>query len=109
MMMIFCVLIMMMIFWENPKGESELLKRSPFSLCVTRWRFIYPNKDFMKALGEIQPKFGADNQELESLYINGIVPHGKEFDNVRDTLERLVEQTRHSERTPIMSVRYISI
>ena len=59
----------------------------------------------MKALGEVQPKFGADNQELEELYINGIVSHGKEFENVRVTLERLVEQTRSSERTPIMSVR----
>lgn len=61
----------------------------------------------MKALGEVQPKFGADNQELESLYINGIVHHSKEFKNVSDTLARLVEQTRNSERTPIMSVRHI--
>lgn len=57
------------------------------------------------ALGEVQPKFGADNQELSALYSNGIVSYGPEFDDVRTTLERLVLQTRVSERTPIMSVR----
>lgn len=58
----------------------------------------------MLALQEVQPKFGADNQELQSLYANGIVPYGPEFDDVVTTLGRLVEQTRVSERTPIMSV-----
>lgn len=62
-------------------------------------------QDFEKALEEVLPKFGADNQELQTLYANGIVPYGKEFQDVRVTLERLVEQTRLSERTPIMSVR----
>lgn len=62
-------------------------------------------QDFMMALGEVHPKFGADNQELQALYANGIVPYGGEFEDVRVTLERLVEQTRMSERTPIMSVR----
>lgn len=69
----------------------------PKNLIVT-W------KDFMLALQEVQPKFGADNQELQSLYANGIVPYGPEFDDVVTTLGRLVEQTRVSERTPIMSV-----
>lgn len=59
----------------------------------------------MLALGEVQPKFGADNQELQTLYANGIVPYGREFEDVSATLSRLVEQTRSSERTPIMSVR----
>lgn len=57
------------------------------------------------ALGEVQPKFGADNQELSTLYGNGIVSYGPEFDDVCTTLARLVQQTRVSERTPIMSVR----
>lgn len=60
----------------------------------------------MLALGEVQPKFGADNSELQALYANGIVSYGREFEEVRTTLGRLVEQTRISERTPIMSVRY---
>lgn len=59
----------------------------------------------MLALKEVQPKFGADNQELQALYANGIVPYGAEFDDVSVTLGRLVDQTRVSERTPIMSVR----
>ncbi|CAN0493737.1 unnamed protein product, partial [Hapterophycus canaliculatus] len=61
-------------------------------------------QDFQRALTEVQPKFGADNQELQALYANGIVPYGQEFEDVRTTLGRLVEQTRLSERTPIMSV-----
>lgn len=59
----------------------------------------------MLALGEVHPKFGADNQELQTLYANGIVTYGPQFKDVVTTLERLVEQTRVSERTPIMSVR----
>eukprot|EP00903_Cladosiphon_okamuranus_P006984 g6797.t1 len=65
---------------------------------VVQWQ------DFQRALGEVQPKFGADNQELQTLYANGIVPYSQEFEDVRTTLGRLVEQTRLSERTPIMSV-----
>lgn len=59
----------------------------------------------MRALDEVHPKFGADSQELSALYANGIVPYGSEFEDVRVTLGRLVEQTRVSEKTPIMSVR----
>lgn len=62
-------------------------------------------QDFQSALGEVHPKFGADSQELETLYANGIVPYSQEFDEVQVTLGRLIEQTRLSERTPIMSVR----
>ncbi|CAN0246375.1 unnamed protein product [Ectocarpus sp. 4 AP-2014] len=65
---------------------------------VVRW------KDFQSALCEVHPKFGADSQELETLYANGIVPYSQEFDEVQVTLGRLIEQTRLSERTPIMSV-----
>lgn len=57
----------------------------------------------------MQPKFGADNQELQTLYANGIVSYSQEFEDVRTTLGRLVEQTRLSERTPIMSVRHPSL
>ncbi|CAB1103703.1 unnamed protein product [Ectocarpus sp. CCAP 1310/34] len=66
---------------------------------IVRW------KDFQSALCEVHPKFGADSQELETLYANGIVPYSQEFDKVQVTLGRLIEQTRLSERTPIMSVR----
>lgn len=70
-----------------------------------RHRCFRRGQDFQRALGEVQPKFGADNQELQTLYANGIVPYSQQFEDVRTTLGRLIEQTRLSERTPIMSVR----
>ncbi len=33
--------------------------------------------DFERALTEIQPKFGANNEELTALYWNGVVSYGK--------------------------------
>ncbi|KAG5179613.1 P-loop containing nucleoside triphosphate hydrolase protein [Tribonema minus] len=67
------------------------------TLCVM-WQ------DFELALCEIQPKFGANNEELSAMYRNGIVHYGPAFEDISSTLRRLVEQTRTSERTPLMSV-----
>ena len=60
--------------------------------------------DLERALDDIEPKFGAKSQELKALYRNGFVPYGDSFDNLMSTLERLVEQVRTSDRTPLMSV-----
>lgn len=61
-------------------------------------------EDLERALGDIEPKFGAKSQELKAYYRNGFVPYGDSFDNLMGTLERLVEQVRSSPRTPLMSV-----
>lgn len=60
--------------------------------------------DFERALDEIQPKFGAKSQELKAFYRNGFVPYGDSFDNLIQTMERLVEQVRSSTKTPLMSI-----
>ena len=60
--------------------------------------------DFEQALGDVEPKFGAKSQELKAHYRNGFVPYGDSFDLMMSTLERLVEQVRTSDRTPLMSV-----
>eukprot|EP00539_Tryblionella_compressa_P007397 CAMPEP_0178763970 /NCGR_PEP_ID=MMETSP0744-20121128/17509_1 /TAXON_ID=913974 /ORGANISM="Nitzschia punctata, Strain CCMP561" /LENGTH=758 /DNA_ID=CAMNT_0020419049 /DNA_START=105 /DNA_END=2381 /DNA_ORIENTATION=+ len=60
--------------------------------------------DFERALGDVEPKFGAKAQELKAYYRNGFVPYGDSFDLMMSTLERLVEQVRTSDRTPLMSV-----
>uniref|UniRef100_A0A7S2MX11 Vesicle-fusing ATPase n=1 Tax=Helicotheca tamesis TaxID=374047 RepID=A0A7S2MX11_9STRA len=60
--------------------------------------------DFDRALNDVQPKFGAKSQELKALYRNGFVPYGDEFDMLMGTMDRLVEQVRASEKTPLMSV-----
>mmetsp|Transcript_20686 Transcript_20686/g.43183 ORF Transcript_20686/g.43183 Transcript_20686/m.43183 type:complete len:759 (+) Transcript_20686:106-2382(+) len=60
--------------------------------------------DFRKALDDVAPKFGAKSQELKALYRNGFVPYGDSFDMLMGNMERLIEQVRTSEKTPLMSV-----
>ena len=63
-------------------------------------------QDFEMAMEahDVEPKFGAKSQELKAFYRNGFVPYGDSFDNMMATLERLVNQVRESDRTPLMSV-----
>jgi len=60
--------------------------------------------DFERALGDVEPKFGAKNTELKAFYRNGIVPYDEDFDHLMATMHRLVEQVRASSKTPLMSV-----
>jgi len=60
--------------------------------------------DFEQALNDVEPKFGAKSVELKAHYRNGFVPYGDSFDVMMATLDRLVEQVRTSDRTPLMSV-----
>lgn len=61
-------------------------------------------EDFEKALDDVEAKFGAKSQELKTLYRNGFVPYGENFEYLMSTMGRLVEQVRSSEKTPLMSV-----
>lgn len=65
---------------------------------------ILQYSDFERALGDVEPKFGAKSTELKAYYRNGFVPYGDSFDHIMGTLERLVEQVRTSPRTPLMSL-----
>jgi vesicle-fusing ATPase len=61
--------------------------------------------DFMKALGETFPAFGnKDNNELKTYFSNDICEYGPTFLELNLTLKRLLNQTRNSVRTPLMSV-----
>jgi vesicle-fusing ATPase len=60
--------------------------------------------DFERALGDIEPKFGAKSHELKAYYRNGIVPFDDAFDTMMATMDRIVEQVRSSTKTPLMSV-----
>lgn len=60
--------------------------------------------DFERALDDVAPKFGAKSQEMKALYRNGFVPYGDSFDLLMGNMERLIEQVRTSEKTPLMSV-----
>ena len=48
--------------------------------------------DFEKALNDVEAKFGAKSLELKTLYRNGFVPYGENFDYLMSTMSRLVEQ-----------------
>lgn len=62
-------------------------------------------QDFVKALSETVPAFGnKDNVALETYYSNGIVDYGDAFRSIQGSLDRLVQQVRTSERTPLLSV-----
>jgi len=61
-------------------------------------------EDLERALNDVEPKFGAKSQELKALYRNGFVPYGENFDFLMSTMDRLVEQVRSSEKTPLLSV-----
>ena len=61
--------------------------------------------DLQRALADIEPKFGAKSQELKAYYRNyGFVNYGDNFDMLMSTLNRLVDQVRVSDKTPLMSV-----
>jgi vesicle-fusing ATPase len=61
--------------------------------------------DFMRALTECVPAFGnKDGEKISSYYLNGVCSYGAAYEQMWGTLQRLLNQTRHSERTPLMSV-----
>jgi vesicle-fusing ATPase len=62
----------------------------------------YP--DLERALGDIEPKFGAKSQELKAFYRNGFVTYGDNFEALWSTMTRLVQQVRVSDKTPLLSV-----
>ncbi|KAL3916948.1 MAG: hypothetical protein SGILL_004942 [Bacillariaceae sp.] len=66
-------------------------------------KLVLQYADFERSLADVEPKFGAKSQELKAFYRNGFVPYGDSFDLMMSTLERLVEQVRTSDRTPLMT------
>ena len=61
--------------------------------------------DLLKAVSEISPAFGnKDELELSTLFRNGLQSYGDAFDMCYTTLTKLVNQSRSSSRTPLMTV-----
>ncbi|CAE7450018.1 Nsf, partial [Symbiodinium microadriaticum] len=97
-------------------AELAGLVRSAVSFALSRnidakelkadWKSIAVDApDFDKALLEVLPAFGQkNNEELTHLYRNGIVDYGAAYSMLNETLLQLVNQSRVSERTPLMTV-----
>lgn len=60
--------------------------------------------DFMHALDEVQPAFGVSEEELTEVVQNGIIHYSKKVNEILNDGSLLVEQVRHSDRTPLVSV-----
>ncbi|TXT05060.1 hypothetical protein VHUM_03880 [Vanrija humicola] len=59
--------------------------------------------DFMHALDEVQPAFGVAEEELSEVIPQGIIKYSKSVSETLKDGSLLVEQVRHSERTPLVS------
>jgi len=63
------------------------------------------SEDFERALTEVKPAFGVqDEEELQLYYRNGVVPFGDAFVRLSETLKELAHQVEVSTRTPLLSV-----
>lgn len=61
--------------------------------------------DFVQAAAEIVPAFGnKDQTELTTLFRNGLQSYGDAFDSIWSTLLKLVNQSRISAKTPLMTI-----
>ena len=60
--------------------------------------------DFLQALKEVQPKFGAPKTDLQAYYSNGVVSYGGGFDEISRQLSMAVKQVKTSERTSLLTV-----
>jgi len=61
--------------------------------------------DFERAMTEVVPAFGQkDASEMTAIFRNGICDYGFAHQDLWNTLQRLVNQTKTSARTPLMTV-----
>lgn len=67
-------------------------------------KLILQYDDLIRALDDVEPKFGAKAQELKAFYRNGFVNYGESFESLLGALARLVEQVRVSTKTPLLSL-----
>lgn len=59
--------------------------------------------DFHCALEEVKPSFGAQIDTLESYRMHGMISYGETFDQLLHTCQRLVDQVKNSEKTPLLT------
>ena len=86
-------------FALHEKVDLDNLKDVDEKSIMVEW------KHFELALNDTVPAFGNKNEiVLKQLYANGIVDYGPSFSGMWTTLERLLNQTRISEKTPLLTV-----
>ena len=61
-------------------------------------------QDFTKGMADVPANFGVKEENLQKYFYNGICNFGPIFNNVKGSLEAMVDQVRGSDRTPLLSV-----
>ncbi|XP_060883559.1 vesicle-fusing ATPase-like [Labrus mixtus] len=71
----------------------------------TAEKLVVSRLDFMASLNnDIKPAFGTNQEDYASYIMNGIIRWGDSVSEVLEDGELLVQQTKNSERTPLVSV-----
>ncbi|GAM27263.1 hypothetical protein SAMD00019534_104380 [Acytostelium subglobosum LB1] len=60
--------------------------------------------DFNRALRDIKPAFGVDEEQFRNYAINGIIQFGPTFEKIQASGQAFIDQVRNSSRTPLVSV-----
>eukprot|EP01113_Clastostelium_recurvatum_P046071 TRINITY_DN801_c0_g1_i2.p1 TRINITY_DN801_c0_g1~~TRINITY_DN801_c0_g1_i2.p1 ORF type:complete len:747 (+),score=261.83 TRINITY_DN801_c0_g1_i2:131-2371(+) len=60
--------------------------------------------DFLRAVQEVRPAFGINDEEFESSARNGIINFGPRFDMLVERVRTIIQQVKTSKRTPLISV-----
>ena len=65
---------------------------------------IVCKQDFDRALDEVKPAFGVDNEEFANCIRNGIITYGPKVQKLLYNGNLFVQQVKHSNRTPLVSL-----
>jgi len=66
---------------------------------------IVVNKgDFERALEEVRPAFGIDNEEFSNCMRNGVINYGPRVEKLLHNGNLFVQQVKYSDRTPLVSL-----
>jgi len=69
---------------------------------ISQLQVVY--EDFQRALGECDPKFGVKTMQLEEFYRCGMIDYGNAFQQVSNNINRVVQQMKTSEKTPLLTM-----
>eukprot|EP01128_Nolandella_sp_AFSM9_P005106 TRINITY_DN2423_c0_g1_i2.p2 TRINITY_DN2423_c0_g1~~TRINITY_DN2423_c0_g1_i2.p2 ORF type:complete len:548 (+),score=140.96 TRINITY_DN2423_c0_g1_i2:1664-3307(+) len=82
---------------QSEQAQGKGLRTEASELKVTQ-------QDFLSALAEIEPAFGASEETLSRAMPNGIIPYSDDFKEVFLTGKRAINLAKNSSRTPLLSL-----
>jgi len=83
---------------ERETNPNDMMKRPDLS------KIKVGRADFTRALKEVIPAFGSEDDDLRCLFANGVIDHGDMFQDLQSRLHTLVTQVKTSDRTSILPV-----